>query len=411
MLISRIFTTVTLKYQNRFGLTKTRSFLSHPSVGLSSENGSNQGNQPLNALDSLSTKKSIDDSTNNEWLWAYLRDRQSFSDLTEAQRRRVIEIELQTLRESGDRVPEVVPDDRWTQLINTPIVEHRKSIYGYLFLRELYRKRRASIVAENNIRRIESIKRRQELLAEGKPPTNYPGYSSIFRHLGRQQEKYLREQAFLAPAILGEAVVIDCGFENEHAREHYLLNLVDQIQYLFAEIHRYHSPSFVYLCNLSKDGRLQAEFNRRSPLETLCLEPTESSYLDVFPQEKLIYLSPDSNVEMTSFDHDAVYIIGGIIDLSGKKPLTFGKAKRDNIRHQRFPIDRYVKFGGGSGKTLTIDQVYNILMTLKHTGSWTEAFKYIPDRKVVERYSGKLDEKQQFEYEKFGRWTGLNAKH
>ena len=37
-----------------------------------------------------------------------------------------------------------------------------------------------------------------------------------------------------------------------------------------------------------------------------------------------------------------------------------------------------IRFGGGSGKNLTIDQVYNILMTLKHTGSWIEAFKYIP---------------------------------
>jgi ribonuclease P protein 1 len=110
-------------------------------------------------------------------------------------------------------------------------------------------------------------------------------------------------------------IVIDCGFEQEHAREHYLLNLVDQVQYLFAEVNRYHSPSFVYLCNLSRHGRLQAEFDRRSPLDNLCFEATESSYLDIFPQEKLIYLSPDSNVEMTSFDHDAVYIIGGIIDV------------------------------------------------------------------------------------------------
>jgi ribonuclease P protein 1 len=64
--------------------------------------------------------------------------------------------------------------------------------------------------------------------------------------------------------------------------------------------------------------------------------------------------------------------------IAGKKPLTFGKAKRENIKHQRFPIDRYVKFGGGGGKSLTIDQVYNILMTLKHTGSWVDALKYIP---------------------------------
>ena len=244
----------------------------------------------------------------------------------------------------------------------------------YLFLRELYRKRRLATVEQNNERRVAAGHRRAQLLADGQPPTNYPGYKSIFRHLGRQSEKYFREQLLLAPARLGEAIVIDCGFEHEHAREHHLLNLVDQVQYLFADIQRYHSPSFLYLCNLSAKGRLRAEFDRRSSMDSFCFEATESSYLDVFPQEKLIYLSPDSQNEMTEFDHDAVYIIGGIIDVSkysiititgkrasfligadeyipdtldlllaGKKPLTFGKAKRDNVRHQRFPIDRYVK--------------------------------------------------------------------
>ena len=188
----------------------------------------------------------------------------------------------------------------------------------YLFLRELYRKRRAATVALNDIRRAESVKRRAELLSEGKPPTNYPGYSSIFRHLGRQSEKSFRERLLLAPARLGEHLVIDCSFEQEHVREYYLGNLVDQIQYLFADITNYHSPSFVYLCNLMPQGRLQGEFDRRSSLENLCFEVTQSSYLDLFPPEKLIYLSPDSNVEMQAFDHEAIYIIGGIVDLSKK---------------------------------------------------------------------------------------------
>lgn len=189
-------------------------------------------------------------------------------------------------------------------------------MYRYLFLRELFRKRRAATVALNDIRRSESAKRRAELLAEGKPPTNYPGYSSIFRHVGRQHEKYIREQLLLAPARLGENLIVDCGFEQEHVRDHYLTNLVDQIQYIFADISHYHSPSFVYLCNLSSHGRLKSEFDRRSSLDNMCFEVTESSYLDIFPQDKLVYLSPDSNIEMTSYDHDAIYIIGGIVDLS-----------------------------------------------------------------------------------------------
>ncbi|CAF1403362.1 unnamed protein product [Adineta steineri] len=399
MLISRIISFGLLKNQHHSIVACTRCFLS----SLSHVSLSNNDN---NSKQSISSTKQTDD--NNEWLWAYLRDRKSFMDLSEEQRRRVVEIEIQTLRESGDRIPEVIPEERWNELLNLPTIESRKTLYGYLFLRELYRKRRSAVVATNDIRRAESSKRRQTLLAEGKPPTNYPGYSSIFRHLGRQHEKLVREQLLLAPARLGEMLVIDCGFEQDHAKQHYLSNLIDQIQYLFADVTRYHSPSFVYLCNLSLRGRLRTAFEQRAALENMCFETTESSYLDIFPREKLIYLSPDSNNEMTTFDHDAVYIVGGIADITGKKPLTFGKAKRENIRHQRFPIDRYVKFGGGSGKSLTLDQVYNILMTLKHTGSWVDAFKYIPDRKVIERYSERTDNKRH-DRENFGPKIGLNS--
>ena len=78
MLISRILTSVTLKYPNRWVLNNSRCFLSN----LSSEKKVDQQNDSkLNESDSISTKKSTDD--NNEWLWAYLRDRISFSDLTD----------------------------------------------------------------------------------------------------------------------------------------------------------------------------------------------------------------------------------------------------------------------------------------------------------------------------------------
>jgi hypothetical protein len=82
MLISRILTSVALKWPNRFVLNNSRYFLSN----LSSE----KKVDPHIESDLVSTKKSTDD--NNEWLWAYLRGRRSFSELTVEQRRRVIEI-------------------------------------------------------------------------------------------------------------------------------------------------------------------------------------------------------------------------------------------------------------------------------------------------------------------------------
>jgi hypothetical protein len=83
MLISRILASVVLKYQNRFVLNNTRCFLSS---AITSEKKINQTLHPSDSTSAISTDE------NNEWLWAYLRDRKSFSDLTEDQRRRVIEI-------------------------------------------------------------------------------------------------------------------------------------------------------------------------------------------------------------------------------------------------------------------------------------------------------------------------------
>lgn len=40
----------------------------------------------------------------------------------------------------------------------------------------------------------------------------------------------------------------------------------------------------------------------------------ENSYLDLFPKQKLVYLTPHCREEMDTFDHDAVYIVGAIVD-------------------------------------------------------------------------------------------------
>jgi len=89
MLVSRIVSFGLLKCQHRLIVSYTRcsvSKLSH--VSSPSKNDDVDSNDQKQAI---STTKSIDDN-NNEWLWTYLRDRKTFSDLSEEQRRRVVEI-------------------------------------------------------------------------------------------------------------------------------------------------------------------------------------------------------------------------------------------------------------------------------------------------------------------------------
>ena len=43
------------------------------------------------------------------------------------------------------------------------------------------------------------------------------------------------------------------------------------------------------------------------------LKPVQN-HLDLFPAERMVYLSPDSNNDLQKFNPDDIYVIGGIID-------------------------------------------------------------------------------------------------
>ena len=82
MLISRLLTSISRKYQNYFLLNTSRCFLS---TSITSEKQIDASN-PSDSDTDKSTNE------NNEWLWTYLRNQTTFTDLNEEQRRHVIEI-------------------------------------------------------------------------------------------------------------------------------------------------------------------------------------------------------------------------------------------------------------------------------------------------------------------------------
>ena len=73
---------------------------------------------------------------------------------------------------------------------------------------------------------------------------------------------------------------------------------------------------------------------------------TNQSYTELFPKEKLIYLSKDSKKLMTHYDPEKVYIIGSLIDTADPldKFASYSQAKIDNIECLRLPLDQYIKY-------------------------------------------------------------------
>jgi ribonuclease P protein 1 len=110
---------------------------------------------------------------------------------------------------------------------------------------------------------------------------------------------------------------------------------------------------------------------------------TEKSYLDIFPKEDIVYLTPHCREELREFDHDAVYIIGAMVDKGNNEPLSLAKAKREGLKMAKLPLDKYLMWGSGSSKSLTLNQMMCILLDVRKTGSWEKALQHVPRRKVV----------------------------
>lgn len=54
----------------------------------------------------------------------------------------------------------------------------------------------------------------------------------------------------------------------------------------------------------------------------------------------------------------------------------------------KFPLDKYLEWGAGSGKSLTVNQCVSILNDIKTTGDWNYALRHVPKRKLVESKFG-----------------------
>lgn len=112
----------------------------------------------------------------------------------------------------------------------------------------------------------------------------------------------------------------------------------------------------------------------------------QESYLDLFPKERLVYLTPHCHNDLTTYNPDDIYIIGAMVDKVHNDPISLAKAKKHNLRMARLPLDKYFLWGSGSGKSLTLNQMTNIMLEIKSTGDWNKALRFVPKRKIVTEY-------------------------
>ncbi|XP_047420448.1 tRNA methyltransferase 10 homolog C [Sciurus carolinensis] len=276
----------------------------------------------------------------------------------------------------GKEVPEHITEEELKTIMECASKTSKKKYLKFLYLKEKLKKAR-QIKKERKAAAKEEAKKAMLLeTTEEDKQQNFP-----FLRVWDRRINIAMNWKGVQAMQFGQPLVFDMDFEN-YMKPKELQNTISQLLESEGWNRRNVDPFHIYFCNLKIDGAYQKELVKRygGKWDKLLLTATEKSHVDLFPKDKIIYLTADSPNVMTTFKHDRIYVIGSFVDKNMQPGTSLAKAKRLKLATECLPLDKYLQWDVGN-KNLTLDQMMRILLCLKNTGSWEDALKFVPRRK------------------------------
>ncbi|XP_014236932.1 tRNA methyltransferase 10 homolog A [Trichogramma pretiosum] len=172
-------------------------------------------------------------------------------------------------------------------------------------------------------------------------------------------------------------VTIDCSFDELMISKD-IGKLIKQTLRCYSLNRRAVAPVQFSLSNFQ--GLTLAEMSKHNGYENWDVKFHSQNYLDIFPKDKIVYLTSESDNVIEKLDHDNIYVIGGLVDHNSQKGLCHKLAVENGVKHGRLPLDHYLQMK--ARKVLTIDHVFEIILRVTEGKSWQEAFlQVLPERK------------------------------
>ena len=230
-------------------------------------------------------------------------------------------------------MPEKMTDAMWLELLQFMTPNARKRYYRYLYKIEV-----------NHLLR-EERKQKRLLERQENDMTTEEGKNTIFMFMRKKTMNNFYYSRLVHSMFYGQPIVFDMDFEYM-MRAQDVMRLYEQFQMAYGSNKIHKDPFHFVLCNYKEDSHFHKIFEKCSGdrrVEDYLFTMSNQSYLDMYPHKELVYLTPDAPHELTTYNHDAVYIVGGLVDKVNSKPLTLAKAKREKMKMAKLPLDRYLK--------------------------------------------------------------------
>lgn len=288
-----------------------------------------------------------------------------------------IEIDWHTLQTSGYQVPQHLSAHDWKILLTEcPTYSKRRTYFYYLFKRELHR---------------ENDKRRKLRLKENYEKTEIENNLNEEKFLFRTTGKFIKRRQGELAACFGNPFIIDLDYKQSRREA---IATYRQLITIHAENTSHLQPFNIHLTGASN---FFVENEHKDMLQTMLdMQVCQDSFIDLFPAERLVYLTPDGP-PLNHYDGNDVFIMAGLVDLHDTSRRSLSKAKSLGIRHGSLPLRRHVVL---KNHTLTLDCVLRILLDVNLHHDWKNAiWKNIPTRLIYNAPDHQSDPKPRFSKE------------
>lgn len=314
---------------------------------------------------------------------------QYLSNLTEEEKKKLqaYKLEYEVTSSISSQAPIEMKDEWWAQLLMTGhSSSKRKNLLRFFQKKESALLLKAKKKGENE-KKMELHNAEKKILM-GDLLYNPVKKNTIHIKILRQTMVHQTDSKLAQSMLFGRPFVVDMSYEPYMGIKE-KNSCVDQLLNGYGANRSRNEPSDLIFTNWIHDSFIFKKLNyiqkERSAYPTLMMKCTEQNYVDLFPKERLVYLSPHSPFELVQDHPDNIYIMGGYVDLGGgkegQKPVSYAKAKQEKIRSCRLPLDKYCVWGTGI-KSLTLNQVMNIMFEFMDTKDWSKAFEHVPRRKL-----------------------------
>ncbi|KAM8792617.1 tRNA methyltransferase 10 homolog B [Eudromia elegans] len=242
----------------------------------------------------------------------------------------------------------------------TLLSEHRRNVL---------RKQRhwEKVLAAKKTKRAQERERRKARQAEGRGEPS------------RRALKAVARERLLEARERGPRLCVDLGVAERMTKKE-TSRLAAQIRRLYGANRRAEKPFWLCLTEFAVGSSIYEECVRMN--DGFCdylMDISQESYLDLFPLDAIVYLTPDSENVLEDIDPKKVYILGGLVDESIHKKLTLQKAQDQSLQTARLPIREYmvktINTKNYHSETLAINQVFDVLSNYYTTRSWPAALK------------------------------------